>query len=105
MSFLKFHFLTFAIVSEFSTAVGDFRLQTPENGLLWHAWFSVLRIPVWLIAFRLTLKLREQAAQLAEKEVKNCLGAQLGIRQLHSLFDCASSSKLDIDSTITATQF
>ncbi|GMH73979.1 hypothetical protein TL16_g06338 [Triparma laevis f. inornata] len=73
MSFLTFHFFTFAIVSEFSTAVGDFRLQTPENGLLWHAWFSVLRIPVWLIAFRLTLKLREQAAQLAEKELSEFL--------------------------------
>ena len=42
-----------------------------------------------------------------EEEVRNCeeRSDELRMRQFRSLFDCTSSSSLDIDATITATQF
>ena len=60
--FLYFHFISFAVVAEVAAACGDFR-----RGLIFMGWVALFRIPLWFLAFRQGLKLREAAAKVRQQ--------------------------------------
>ena len=60
MRFLYFHFVTFALVSEISGAVGNFRSGSTFGGL-----FNLFRCFLYCVAFCLGLRLRESAAKVS----------------------------------------
>ena len=62
--FLYFHFISFAVVAEVAAACGHFRLGIISNG-----WFGLFRIPLWCLAFRQGLKLREAAAKVRQHNI------------------------------------
>ncbi|GMH88267.1 hypothetical protein TrVE_jg3806 [Triparma verrucosa] len=66
--FLYFHFFTFAVAGEVSSAVGSFRTDQSLIG-----WSVLFRVPLWCLAFRLGLKLRESAAKLPPQELSDFL--------------------------------
>ena len=57
--FLYFHFISFLVVPEVAAAWGDFRL-----GLILSGCFDLFKIPLYCLAFRQGLKLREAAAKV-----------------------------------------
>ncbi|GMH62352.1 hypothetical protein TrST_g13759 [Triparma strigata] len=68
ISFLYFHFFTFAVASEIGVVVGNFRL-----GLIFGGLFALFRLPLWSLAFWLGLKLRASAAKLPPQELSDFL--------------------------------
>ena len=66
--FLYFHFFTLAVVSECGGAVGCFL-----TNLVFSGWFCLFRIPCYVIAFWLGLKLRASAATLPPQELSDLL--------------------------------
>ena len=62
--FLYFHFISFAVVAEVANACGHFR-----RGFSLMGWFVLFRIPLWCLAFRQGLKLREAAAKVRQHNI------------------------------------
>ena len=65
---LHLQFFVIAIGSEVAGAVGNF-----QGGLVASGWASLAKIPLWLTAYWLALKLRRKAAQLPPAELSNFL--------------------------------
>ena len=96
------------------------RMPTDETYQVTQYVYGVVML-ITTIFFGLTIRWRnENAIKYSQKkilfvilwgiivmEVRNCeeRSDELRMRQFHSLFDCASSPSLDIDATITVTQF
>ena len=62
--FLYFHFISFAVVAEVAAACGKFRLD-----LIFRGCICLFRIPLWCLAFRQGLKLREAAAKVRQQNI------------------------------------
>jgi hypothetical protein len=60
--FLYFHFISFAVVSEVAGACANF-----GRGFSLMGWFNLFRIPLYSLAFRQGLKLRETAAKVRQQ--------------------------------------
>jgi hypothetical protein len=60
--FLYFHFISFAVVAEVAGACANFR-----RGSIFMGCFNLFRIPLWCLAFRQGLKLRETAAKVRQQ--------------------------------------
>eukprot|EP00518_Triparma_eleuthera_P000388 CAMPEP_0182453030 /NCGR_PEP_ID=MMETSP1319-20130603/263_1 /TAXON_ID=172717 /ORGANISM="Bolidomonas pacifica, Strain RCC208" /LENGTH=153 /DNA_ID=CAMNT_0024650917 /DNA_START=663 /DNA_END=1121 /DNA_ORIENTATION=+ len=65
---MNLQFFFFAIGSEVADAVGDFQDELVAGG-----WAAFARIPFWLAAHWLLLKLRRKVAQLPPAELSNFL--------------------------------
>ena len=59
--FLYFHFISSVVVPEVAAAYGYFRL-----GIIFNGCFNLFRIPLWCLAFRQGVKLREAAAKVRQ---------------------------------------